>query len=297
MYWELRTAHSPAMRCAVVAWERTQTNVALARAGDWLLLTPPEAARRLAAGDMALARLDVRESLDGIEDGVEVLGALAARGVIVLNEPAVLLATHDKLLTARLLDAAGIRHPRTRLARSGGQGLGWEGPVVVKPRFGSWGRDVVRCSTPDELGAHLASLRAEPWFRVCGAIVQELVPPQGYDLRLVVARGTVVGAVMRVAAAGEWRTNVALGARRVPFAPTAAAIRLALAAAEVVNGSLVGVDLLPDGRGGFAVIEVNGTVDFTEAYRPGGDVFAATAAVLAGEPEPELGPEPVPTPA
>ncbi len=104
-------------------------------------------------------------------------------------------------------------------------------------------------------------------------LAQELVPPLGWDLRIVVSGGRVVGAARRVAAAGEWRTNVALGADVEPAAPPALARSLALAAAEAVKGDLVGVDLLPLGDG-FVVSEVNGAVDFLPSYALGpGDVF------------------------
>ena len=137
------------------------------------------------------------------------------------------------------------------------------------------------CETEAELDAALEQVRDEGWYREHGAILQELVPPTGSDVRIVVAGERLVGAVRRVAAPGEWRTNVALGADRVPTDPPLAAVTLALAAARATSGALVGVDLLPTPDGGYVVLEVNGAVDFTAAYRPAGDIFRETALELA----------------
>ena len=139
---------------------------------------------------------------------------------------------------------------------------------MLKPRFGSWGRDVARCETADSLACTLAHFGHRPWFAECGVLAQELVPPLGWDLRLVVAGGELVGCARRVAAAGEWRTNVSLGGRSEPTVPPPLARRLALEAAAAVRGDLVGVDLLP------LVSEVNGAVGFKPRYALGpGDVF------------------------
>ncbi len=111
--------------------------------------------------------------------------------------------------------------------------------------------------------------------------MQELVPPCGYDLRVVVAGGEVVGSVRRLAAPGEWRTNVALGGRRLPASVPAPARGLALAAAAALGADLVGVDLLPLQNGGWTVLELNGAADFTVEYSlPGRDVFDETARLL-----------------
>jgi len=288
------------MRIAVVAQSSTPANEALIRVGchgaDWCLLTPTEALDTLAAGDCAIGRLDVLPTLDGVDDGLWALGALEARGVTVLNGAPVLLAAHDKLLTARLLRRAGLPHPRTRLIAGASPSSPLPAPVVVKPRFGSWGLGVERCDDEESLARHLAGLSDEPWYRAHGALVQELVPTLGFDLRIVVAHDHVIGAISRVAAPGEWRTNVALGAERRRATPPRDACALALAAAHATGAALVGVDLLPDGRGRWTVAEINGAVEFTEEYAlaPGADPFAEAvfrlgrAAVCARLREPVL---------
>jgi RimK family alpha-L-glutamate ligase len=154
-------------------------------------------------------------------------------------------------------------------------------PIVLKPRFGSWGVDVERCETRDELDSYLAAVASRPWYRRHGALIQELVPSAGVDLRIVVARDQVVGAIERVARTGEWRTNTSLGAARRPIDPSREACDLALAAARAVAGDLVGVDLLPLAAGGYTVIELNGAVDFTSDYGLGGrNALDAAASAL-----------------
>jgi len=154
-------------------------------------------------------------------------------------------------------------------------------PLVLKPRFGSWGEDVIRCDDDDQIDHALAELRTRPWFAATGAIAQKLVQPRGYDLRIVVASGRVVGAVKRVAPPGEWRTNVALGARREPTSPPVDACAVAVAAARAIDGDLVGVDLLPADVGTWVVLEVNGAVDFNSTYTLDEDAHHAARTALA----------------
>jgi len=258
------------MKFVVVAHKPSETNVALAGAAASLglpasVLPPRDSLRNLEPGDVALGRLDVREDLDGIETGTEHLERCAASGVNVLNPSCALVAAHDKLLTARALRRAGLPHPRTWLIAEGAPTPAPELPVVLKPRFGSWGRDVVLCRTADEVEDALAELTRRSWFREHGVLAQEVVPPLGWDLRIVVAGGRVVGAARRTAGAGEWRTNVSLGGRSEPVDPPPLARTLALSAAAAVRGDLVGVDLLPT-RAAFVISEIDGAVDFRPQY-------------------------------
>jgi RimK family alpha-L-glutamate ligase len=268
----------------VVAHRATPTNTRLGT-----ILTPARALARLRRGDVALGRLDVLRSLDGIEPGLWALGRLEELGVTVLNGRPALVKAHDKLETAAALDGAGVPHPRTVHVAPWPPTAELEPPLVLKPRFGSWGLDVVRCDTKDDVELTLAELGSRHWFEATGGIAQALVEPRGFDLRVIVCRGRVAGAVRRVAPPGEWRTNIALGGRREPVRPPDDARELALAAANAIGGTLVGVDLLPDGAGSWVVIEVNGAVDFTSAYSLDSDVFATVrSALLAAVPVPVL---------
>lgn len=239
---------------------------ALEACGTTAVVASPETAEHHARpGDVVFGRLDVRPTLDGVQPGLGRLRRLRDRGIRVVNDADTLVATHDKLATALMLQAASVPQPRTVHVTGEDRLRGFEPPYVVKPRFGSWGRDVHLCESRAELAVCLLHLLRRPWFRRHGALVQELIPPSGFDLRLVVSAGAVVGAVERVAAPGEWRTNVALGGERRPVVPPPDACELAVAAAAAVNGELVGVDLLPSDEG-WRVIEINGAVDFTDEY-------------------------------
>jgi RimK family alpha-L-glutamate ligase len=272
------------MRFALIAHRETETNLRLVEAApagvEMEIYSPTETLARLGVGDAALARLDVLPTVDGIEQGTWEVARLEAEGVRVLNRLRSLLSTHDKLLTARLLATAGVPHPKTRHVSQAIPPRSLEPPFVVKPRFGSWGKDVHLC--PDRACAkdRLEELTTRRWFRKHGVLVQELVPPLGHDLRIVVAAGRVVGAVERIAAAGEWRTNVALGGVRRSVSPPLAARELALAAAAAAEADLVGVDLLPTPDGGWIVLELNGAVEFNDQYSLDRNVFAAAAEAL-----------------
>ena len=104
------------MRVGVIGGPRQETNPLLMEAWcaagiNALLLSPEEAPWRLDAGDVALIRLDVRRTLDGIEPGLRLLQPLTRRGIRILNRPDALIGAHDKLETARRLRAAGVPHP------------------------------------------------------------------------------------------------------------------------------------------------------------------------------------------
>jgi RimK family alpha-L-glutamate ligase len=240
---------------------------------------PAMAAEIARPGDLVVGRVDVLPDVSGIAPGLSDLARAAASGATVLNPSSALVAAHDKLLTAERFVERGVPHPETvhvdaetirKLDRF---------PCVVKPRFGSWGRDVVLVPSPAELEVTAKLFARRRWFREDGAIAQEYIDTRT-DLRVLICCGSVVGAVSRIARPGEWRTNVALGARRRPALPDLAAQAVAVAAAAAVEGDLVAVDLLPSPSGWLA-LEVNGAADFNQDYGLNGeDVFGRIATLL-----------------
>jgi RimK family alpha-L-glutamate ligase len=273
------------LRVGVIGGTYQETNPQLVSAWreagiDAVLLAPEEARWRLGAGDVALIRLDVRDTLDGIEPGLRLLSGLPQRGIRVLNSPGALLAAHDKLITARRLSALGIPHASWQHVTSPESAIHLEPPFVVKPRFGSWGRDVFLCETAQELKGCLRAVAQKQWFIEHGALVEELAARAHHDLRLIVAGNRVVGAARRDAGPGEWRTNVSLGGSLTNEELDPFAVALGCRAASAIGIDLVGVDLLPLPGGGYVVLELNGAVDFDSRYSMGGDAYFDAAVAL-----------------
>jgi [lysine-biosynthesis-protein LysW]---L-2-aminoadipate ligase len=273
-------------RAWIVAGRPTPTNELLVgalheRGTPAEIVRPAQATIFTRPGDVVVGRLDVRPTLDGVEDGLDDLRALQGRGTVVLNPAASLLACHDKLATTIRLACFGVPQPPTAHIETQKDLPPLSFPLVFKPRFGSCGRDLLLCHSELELRRCLRRLRRKAWFRRQGAIVQTLVGPGGYDLRVIVADGLVVGAICRTAAEGEWRTSVSRGGTRSPVEPTPAACVLATTAAAAVGADIVGVDLVPDPHGGFVVLEVNGAVDFNRHYSlPGSEIFDEVARIV-----------------
>src|SRR5439155_8968007 len=90
-----------------------------------------------------------------------------------------------------------------------------------------------------------------------GAVLylQEFIPHEGHDIRLLVIGDRVLG--MRRHNKLDWRTNISRGATAESFTADDSLIEIARRAAAAVGAPLAGVDLLPGKDGRLYTIEVN----------------------------------------
>jgi [lysine-biosynthesis-protein LysW]---L-2-aminoadipate ligase len=189
---------------------------------------------------------------------------LEASGVQVINTAAAIETCGDKWRTTLALRRAGLPVPRTALALtpqaalSALDAIGY--PAVVKPLTGSWGRLVT--AVPDRRTAEIVMeyVAALPSPQSHIVYVQELVPTQDRDLRVIVVGGVALGGVYRHGCG--WRTNVALGAACEPCPLSPGLAHLAESAAAAVGTDIAGVDLVEDADGRPLVLEVNHRVEF-----------------------------------
>lgn len=191
--------------------------------------------------------------------------SLEAAGATVINSAQAIEVCGDKYLTSLALRAAGLPTPRTALALTPHaalealEAIGY--PAVMKPLTGSWGRLVSRL--PDRASAEtvLEYVAALPSPASHIVYVQEFVAKPDRDIRVIVVGDEALGAVYRTG--GDWRTNVAKGARTEPCPLSADLAKLAVSAAQSVHADIAGVDLVEDTDGGVLVLEVNHSVEFT----------------------------------
>jgi ribosomal protein S6--L-glutamate ligase len=157
------------------------------------------------------------------------------------------------------------------------------GDVVVKPLFGSEGRGLMRISDRELAWRAFNSLE-----RLDSVLyLQESIKHPGYDLRIFVLRGCVLGAMRRFAPAGEWRTNVALGGRAEACPVEPALERMALDSAQAIGADMAGVDVIIDQkRDRPIVLEVNAVPGWKALSRVTG--IDVAAEILAGMREARL---------
>jgi RimK family alpha-L-glutamate ligase len=207
--------------------------------------------------DAVLARIIPGGSLEQIIYRVDALHWIEDHGGLVMNSPRTIERCVDKFYTTALLQEAGLPTPETLVCERADDAMAAirkMGDAIVKPIFGSLGHGMVRVSDPD---VGLRVVRSLDQVRTV-FYVQRYVDHGGRDIRAFVVGGRVLAAIERRAPAGEWRTNVAMGASaRAIELPTEWA-HLAVRAAEAVGADYAGVDLLPGRDGQIFVLEING---------------------------------------
>jgi RimK family alpha-L-glutamate ligase len=209
----------------------------------------------LAAAEAVLVRTMPPGSLEQVVFRMDALARLEAAGVPVINPPRAIEAAVDKYLATARLAAAGLSVPRTIVCQTPEQAMAafetLGGDVVVKPLFGSEGRGIARLQDEALAG------RAFRMLAQLGGVlyVQEFIPHEGYDLRVLVIGERMFA--MRRRSETDWRTNVSRGAIAEPVELTVAMATLARRAADAIGAPLAGVDLLPACDGTLYAIEVN----------------------------------------
>ena len=193
-----------------------------------------------------------------------------------------LLATHDKLQTSRVCSRPRACRIRARSifvtarATSGRSSL----RSCSSRASEVWGSDVAALHDAPAAHRTLEVFSSRPWFRTQGVLVQELVPPLGHDLRVVVAGGRS----SERSGGRPPRANGGRTSRSAPSASSRSSPRGARARAGRSGRGRSGsrrrrpaADRLTDG---WAVIELNGAVEFNDEYSLGRDVFAAAMESL-----------------
>lgn len=207
--------------------------------------------------DLVLVRTMPPGSLEQVVARMDMLAGLEAGGVQILNPPRALECAIDKYLTTQRLALAGLPVPDTivcensDLALEAFETLGRD--VVVKPLFGAEGRGIMRVSDPE------LALRAFRTLERLGAVLylQKFVAGPGFDLRILLLDGVLVGSMKRIPKPGDFRANISQQGTGVFHEPTEKELELARQAATVTGSLFAGVDLMYNSGQEPLLIEVN----------------------------------------
>jgi ribosomal protein S6--L-glutamate ligase len=190
--------------------------------------------------------------------GAAVVRQFEMAGVPTSNSSLGISQSRNKLRCHQLLSRKGVDMPITGFAHNihdidalldsvGGT------PVILKLLEGSQGKGVVLAETRKSAESIIAAFRKLD----ANFLVQEYIEEAGgSDIRALVVGKSVVAAMMRTAAEGEFRANLHQGGNARVIKLTKEEKALALHATRAVGLKIAGVDLIRYSRGPL-VLEVN----------------------------------------
>jgi len=163
---------------------------------------------------------------------LSIAGCLHAQGAAILNPYLVSMMLRDKIITSRMLEAAGVPTPKTYVASRPDQlaRLLEEGPLVTKPYRGSGGEGVRVIWDADELDN--LPTDHEP------ILAQRYHKPEGRDRKIYVIQGQVFG-VKRVWPVRSYEEKLGQ-----PFTITPELRDIALRSGEAFGIDLYGLDII-----------------------------------------------------
>ncbi|QHQ34935.1 30S ribosomal protein S6--L-glutamate ligase [Algicella marina] len=190
--------------------------------------------------------------------GTAVVRQFETIGTYCVNSSHGIGTSRDKLAAHQVLARNGIGMPATAFASSPKDNgnlinLVGKAPLIVKLLESTQGKGVVLAETQKAADSVISAFRNLK----ANFLVQHFVKEaNGEDIRCLVIGGKVVGSMKRVAAAGEFRSNLHQGGAGEKVRISKAERETAVRAAKALGLNFVGVDLLR-GEDGPKVLEVN----------------------------------------
>ncbi|ADV65363.1 ATP-grasp domain-containing protein [Desulfurococcus mucosus] len=208
--------------------------------------------------DAAILRgLGFITSLEALVKRIGVLEALASL-IPVVNDPSRSLVARDKWRCLLHLHLKGLPVPETLVTENPFTAMRYvreKQLVVYKPLMGSLGLGSTLIHDPDlafNVTRGLMNIGQPSYYQV-------FLDKPGYDYRVFVVGGRVIGAMKRVNPY-SWKTNVAQGAGGVAVKESEEpeVYELGLKAVEALGLDYAGVDVAYDkATGGYYILEVN----------------------------------------
>ncbi|MCB9362028.1 RimK family alpha-L-glutamate ligase [Candidatus Woesearchaeota archaeon] len=196
---------------------------------------------------------------------LSLLEQLQQLGVRVLNTPQGISRSMDKFRTLQILASKSIPIPKTLLAKFPidhklvEQQFGF--PVIVKCLQGSKGKGVSICKTRHEFIDTMDFLEASKSPSVQFLIQEFISSSKGRDLRAIVIGSRVIGVMLRQASKGNFKANVARGAKTLVYEKDAAIDWLSTECTKILNLDIAGIDILFS-QDEYVICEINSSPGF-----------------------------------
>jgi RimK family alpha-L-glutamate ligase len=217
--------------------------------------------------------------LDGVINWVpysnieEISYAFQSIGVPFINSNTVVRNCRNKVLTNILLNKHDILQPYTEYYPSYGKHddikLGTSMPSVYKNKSGTHGIGATKFENDKQFKAFLKTKDSQK-----SLYFQKFIENKGYDFRVVVVGGKLLGTIKKTHAKGEWRTHVAYGGKVRAVDADEELKKISLKATYALNTHFSGIDVMRGVDGKYYVLEANSV--------PGMSIFHEATGINIG---------------